>query len=132
MFDVFTSSEVSALISSALSKVSPEDRKNGFTLPLSPLSPKSRILGRYVVAFTNCHGFANDSEAVEKLTAETMKHQKHTPVQKMTIGGWTSEAGLFYLDVGTTTDDLDLALFLGKQYDQIAIFDRLNLKEIKV
>ena len=49
------------------------------------------------------------------------------------IGGWVdSETDIMYTDISTSTNDLTFAEQLGKFYNQIAIWDNVNMQEIRL
>lgn len=49
------------------------------------------------------------------------------------LGGWyNSENGKFYFDAVIVVNDLETAIRLGRENEQIAIFDLANLKEIRL
>lgn len=108
----------------ALNALTAKEKQWGFTKVL-----KGK-LNRYVIGLTN-----NVIESWE--VSEAM--QKRIAIQaqiiassfnNVTIWGWTSKAWDFYLDIGTSSDNLEEALKLWREKKQIAIFDLKTMKEI--
>lgn len=84
-------------------------------------------LKRYVVAVT--HNKAN--VGVDKLTQQASNlYLAHNNVN---LWGWQDlETNKIYLDISTSFKNLDDALKLAKEYNQIAIFDLHTFEEIRV
>lgn len=95
------------------------ENKEGFTLPL-----KWKVK-RYVVAFTNNN--KNPSFSLLKKQAESFK-----AIESLTIGGWTSDSGESFIDIGTTTNSKAKALELWRLFNQQAIFDLKTYNTIYV
>ncbi len=94
---------------------------SGFTHFLDP-----EKTWRYIVGITHNNNATNDTIAQQANAALTM-------YANVTIGGWVDTAtGTTYIDVWFATDALDLALALGKFYDQIAIWDNKGMFEIRL
>lgn len=95
------------------------ENKGGFT---HFLSEKER---RYIIGFTH-----NEGEEQVINSALSLPLAKY---QDLTFGGWTDEkTGIQYLDFGIASDDLDFSLKLGKTFGQLAIWDNLEMKEIRL
>jgi len=90
-------------------------------------SPLNGSIKRYIVALT--HNTANTS--IQKLNRQAIYiNAKYSNVN---IWGWKDTAtNELFIDVSTSFDSLNDALALAKEYDQIAIFDMQELKEIRL
>jgi len=94
---------------------------DGFTTPLKG------ELKRYIVAYTN-----NTSNiSIDYLNWQATFLENNN--SNLNIWGWKDKkTGKVYLDISTSTDDLELALNIAKHYNQIAIWDNKNQEEIRV
>lgn len=77
--------------------------------------------GRYIVSITN------NPVGIEKLPFVITEYEE----AKKPYGVWLNN-GTYYVDINTTTDNLQQALELAKQYNQLAVWDRLECKEIVI
>ena len=82
-------------------------------------------LKRFVVAVTD-----NQSWTVPLL----IEQAKRTMILfwQATIGWWTSPEGTVVVDIGISTDDLAAAKWIGKAYNQKAVRDSIEKKEIRL
>jgi hypothetical protein len=94
--------------------------KSGFTIALKWETK------RYIVALTH-----NEWDvSIEKLEEQVYSNES---LDNINLGGWVdSEDNTPYVDISTSTDDLSFAETLGKFYNQIAIWDNVELKEIRL
>ena len=87
--------------------------------------------GRYVVA-------TGINETVVKEINETILKEYHDTVKSLnnknyTLGTWLNKKnGLFYLDTVELVDDLETAKKLGKERNEIAIYDLKKNVEIEL
>lgn len=90
-------------------------------------------LKRYVVA--NTHN-KFDKMVDELHIADILTEQANENMcafDNVTIWGWEDIATkLIYIDTGMSTDDLEYAIKTGKHTNQIAIWDNLEQKEIRL
>lgn len=104
-----------------ISQVLASFQKEGFTTKI-----KGKHLRRFVVGLT-----MNSNPNIFTLVNQTNRFGKL--FDNITVGGWLdTETNIRYIDIGTTTNDIDQAKKLGKQYGQIAIWDNLEKKEIRL
>ena len=83
-------------------------------------------LSRYVVAFTH-----NENVSHSKLEEQANLYAKQ--FENINIWGWEDiKTWITYIDISTSFDNLDIALSIAKQYNQIAIWDNLEFKEIRL
>jgi len=96
----------------------------GFTINKETFEP---ILSGYSVAVKETqNSFGNYGAA--RVVAYANKHQEVTA-----LGGWRdSETGLYYYDCVIICETLEEALELGRNNEQIAIFDLNNMVEIRL
>lgn len=88
-------------------------------------------LWRYAVSYT--HNELTDTDELQhnlvrqyKLWVEAMD------LQNLIVGWWMNDDGKYYIDMGTTVDDLWIAKALGQLRGQLAIFDLHTMKEIRL
>ena len=92
---------------------------DGFTAPLK------WTLKRYIVWLTH-----NDKHSSSELFKQT---NAFSLLDNINVWGWCDvNTGINYIDISTSTDDINLALSLWKLFNQIAIFDIENLTEITI
>lgn len=108
-------------IKNTLAELSPSD-KDGFTKPLYG------EVKRYVVAFT--HNI--DKELNQSDLARQVQFWKDMGLDNINIWGRQDKDGQYYIDVSTSTDDFGIAKALWKMWEQIAIRDNVDFKEIRL
>ena len=87
--------------------------------------------GRYVVA-------TGINEAIVEELNETVLKEYHDTIKSLdnknyTLGTWFNKKnGLFYLDTVELVDDLEIAKKLGKERNEIAIYDLKENVEIEL
>lgn len=92
--------------------------KEGFTAYLEKQ-------GRYIVGLTH---LKNPKEELLQAIVDSMPN-----VDNVTVGGWTDvETETTYIDVGLAFDNLETALNIGKSFAQLAIWDNVDFKEIRI
>lgn len=84
---------------------------------------------RYVVGLKNLYTGKNPSIYASSLTLAV--HGLNSPVGDC-FGGWLSEDGVYFVDISTTTDDLDEAMAQARERDEIAIYDNVDKVVIMV
>jgi len=102
--------------------------KNGFTINLNLKNPNYKK-GFYIAITDNSH--KNINIAIEKLLK--IKEKKYKDIKKgLFFGGWydNEKTKKYYIDLSIYTKSKKQALFLGKLFNQKAIFDLLNLNSI--
>lgn len=82
-------------------------------------------LHRYIVGMTNNHTRTIDLLYAQAMNAVKLHH--HATLGCRKTPGWTR-----MIDIGTSTDDLSEAMWLWQVYNQQAIWDFDENKEIKV
>jgi len=108
------------MYTSKILKALQESKINGFTTNISNYKLK-----RYIVALTH-----NEADVDVKTLNEQAENIRF---KNINIGGWTDlESGKRYIDVSTSFDCLWTTLDLARQYKQIAIWDNLEQKEIRI
>lgn len=80
---------------------------------------------RYIVAFTNNIWKAN----INLLAQQVIKYWSY---YNLNIWWWKASNGDIFIDVSTSFNDINEALELAKKYNQQAIFDTKELKEVFV
>lgn len=98
--------------------------KQGFSAPLIE-DPK-----RYVVGYKNVLQASNPSmhSKVYRLVHTALTD---APEGAEIFGGWLADDGTYYLNYSTTHDGLTVALDIAFMRGELAIWDRLECKEIK-
>ena len=100
------------------------NNKEGFTVNAATLQP---VTNGYAVAVAD----TQNSFDLEGL-ANVVKYVENHP-EVNAFGGWyNSENGKYYYDAIIIVNDLATAKELGRLNEQIAIFDLVNLKEIRL
>ena len=100
---------------------SPTIDKTGFT------SIINWVLNRYIVA--NTHNAPDVS--IEKLTQQA--DNLYLAYDNVNLWGWQdNETGNIYLDISTSFDSLEKAIDFARETKQIAIWDNVDFKEIKI
>jgi len=101
-----------------------EKNPYGFTLNIETFRPVRKGISVAFLETQNSFGKHN----LEKVILHALKNNK-------TIGGWlNSKNGLFYFDSVKIfkKSEFNQAIEFAKQNQQIAIYDLINLKEIKI
>lgn len=95
---------------------------NGFTTPLTG------TLARYVVAYTH-----NEPDiSVEELTQQATTWNVLN-FENINIWGWQdTETWKRYIDISTSFDNLEQAKYFAGVWSQIAIWDNVEQKEIRI
>lgn len=82
--------------------------------------------GRYVVGFTH-NTTACD---IDSLYAQYLAINNAV---NLTVGGWTdTKTMVAYVDLGLAIDSLDEAIIIARQFAQIAIWDSVDMKEVRI
>jgi hypothetical protein len=99
--------------------------KQGFSQGLVP------VLARYVVGYKTVLQASNPSmkPRVQSLVERALND---APEGAEVFGGWLAEDGTYYVDYSTTHEGLTVALDLALMRGELAIWDRIECKEIKV
>jgi len=88
------------------------------------------MTNRYIVGTINLHKSKNPSIFYKDIYKDVFNTlDKMTFKSNDTIGGWNNK-GIYFVDLGTSLNDLNKALKLGKKWNQIAIYDTIDKKEI--
>ncbi len=85
---------------------------------------------RYIVGIKSLHTSDNPSQKYKDLYTDVHAFFK-VEKENSTLGGW-NDSGLYYVDLGTSLNDLDASLALAKEHKQIAIYDTLTDTTITV
>ena len=81
---------------------------------------------RYVIWLTHNVGNTKVSELEQQANI-------YNTLDNVNVWGWTNtETDICYTDISTSSDDLSFAERLGKFYNQIAIWDNINMQEIRL
>lgn len=81
---------------------------------------------RYVVGLKNLFEGVNPSLEGSALRMAEIALESDADA----FGGWLSEDGVYYVDLSTTTDNLDTALKQARERNELAIWD--SLKEVVI
>ena len=100
------------------------NNKEGYTVNAATLQPVTNGYAVAVADTQNSFGFEGLVNVVKYVS-------EHPEVNA--FGGWyNSENNMYYYDATVIVDDLATAKELGRNNNQIAIFDLANLKEIRL
>lgn len=97
----------------------------GFTIPLQG------ELKRFVVA--NTHNIPRENEGISYTLLNNQANTLSLAYTNINVGWWLDdETKLLYIDISTSFDNIKDAIEFAKETKQIAIWDNLELKEIRV
>lgn len=99
-----------------------DEQKNWFTTPIQG------NIKRYIVWLTNNQNIFNAD--LPQLLEKQLKDFS-TIYYQLNIGGWLDWT-ILYIDVSTSFSDLEEAFYIARQYKQIAIWDNIDWKEIRL
>lgn len=104
-----------------------KENPEGFTIDLNADSVKKT--DGFFIGITNIKG-KNINQLIQRVLF--IKKTGFKGTNNLLIGGWKDENKTFYLDLSLYCEDLNKSLFLGKLFNQKAIFDIKNLKSINL
>lgn len=74
-----------------------------------------------------------DAVSPDTMAAYMNRHSKDLAVETNYFGGWLDrKSGEVYLDISKNVQDLEEAKKLGKDWEQLAIFDLSSMEEIRL
>jgi len=108
-----------------INKAIQEGSKEGFTTTLYG------NLKRYVVAYTHNKPWISYWMLVSILNNQAVALK--ITCKNVNVGGWTDiKTGEKNIDISTSFDNLEEAIAFWKKYNQIAIWDNVEFKEIRI
>lgn len=111
----------------ALAALNPE----GFTVNAATLQPVSKGFAVALKQTQNSFGAEGLAKVVNVI--EELKASGNLNGRTLAFGGWyDSESGLYYYDATVIFEDRAEAIEAGRANEQIAIFDLVNLEEIRL
>ena len=88
---------------------------------------------RYIVGGLNLYTGSGKDLDLQAIVARAVDTLNAQPNLYDCVGGWNdSETGVYYVDANNSYDDLNMALIVGRNRGEIAIWDSIGFEEIRV